>query len=158
MTYIRSLLPIVVVTTGILATSAWASVDDRHDSNRSAQTTAVQVAQAGSGSPRAGMRAGSDMSGYADQMKAMQEMHDRMAAARTPEERNALMNEQMNLMQNGMSMMGTMGGTGGMAAGAAMGKADDVAARQRMMEQRMDMMQAMMQMMMDRMQSVPATK
>jgi hypothetical protein len=93
--------------------------------------------------------------GHADQMKAMQQMHEKMLAAKTPAERNALMAEQMKLMQNGMNMMG---GMGGMGAGAAPGKPADMAARQGMMEQRMDMMQSMMQMMMDRMQSVPATK
>ena len=93
------------------------------------------------------------MAGMQDQMKAMQQMHEKMLAAKTPAERNALMAEQMKLMQNGMTMMD------GMGPGAMMGgKPGDMAARQGMMEQRMDMMQSMMQMMMDRMQSVPATK
>lgn len=96
------------------------------------------------------------MQGGADQMKAMQQMHDQMMAAKTPEERNALMAEHMQLMQGGMNMMGGMGG--GMGAGAANGKPADMAARQDMLEQRMDMMQSMMQMMMDRMPSTPATK
>jgi len=100
-----------------------------------------------------GMGAEAAMPGYAEQMKAMREMHDKMMATKTPEERNALMAEQMKLMQNGMTMMG------GMGPGAMMGgKPGDIAARQGMMEQRMDMMQNMMQMMMDRMQPVPATK
>ena len=34
-----------------------------------------------------------------DQMKAMQQMHEKMVAAKTPAERNALMAEQMKLMQ-----------------------------------------------------------
>lgn len=53
------------------------------------------------------------------QMKAMQDMHQRMQAARTPAERAALMDEHMKLMQSGMAMMGQMrsagaGGMGGM--------------------------------------------
>lgn len=64
----------------------------------------------------------------ASQMKAMQQMHDKMLAAKTPEERNALIAEQMKLMQDGMNMMGGMGGAN------------------------------MMQMMMDRTQTVPVTK
>jgi hypothetical protein len=80
-------------------------------------------------------------------MKAMQAMHEKMASAKTPAEREALMAEHMKLMQEGMSMMG------GMAPGKAPANA---AARQQMMEKRMDMMQSMMQMMMDRMPMSPA--
>ncbi|HJV70113.1 hypothetical protein [Ideonella sp.] len=84
-------------------------------------------------------------------MKAMREMHDRMARAGTPEERQALMAEQMKMMQDGMAMMGGMG-PGSMRMGMGMGGPQ-------MMEMRMDMMQSMMQMMMDRMQPpTPATK
>ena len=79
-------------------------------------------------------------------MKSMQEMHDRMMAAKTPEDRSRLMQEHMKLMQEGMSMMG------GMAPGKAPA---NTAARQQMMEKRMDMMQSMMQMMMDRMPMSP---
>jgi hypothetical protein len=78
-------------------------------------------------------------------MKSMQEMHDRMTAAKTPEERARLMQEHMKLMQDGMGMMGRMrGGKGGMGMGAGMAMGPD------MMGKRMDMMEMMMQMMMDR--------
>jgi hypothetical protein len=80
-------------------------------------------------------------------MKSMQEMHDKMMAAKTPEERQALMNEHMKTMQEGMAMMGQMrGGKGAMGPGAGMemGMGHDV------MSKRMDMMEMMMQMMMDR--------
>ena len=40
-----------------------------------------------------------------DQMKTMQEMHDKMMAAKTPEERTALMSENLKTMQDGMTMM-----------------------------------------------------
>ena len=96
---------------------------------------------------------GTAMPGYTEQMKAMRDMHDKVMAAKSPEERQALMAEQMKLMQNGMNMMG------GMGQGAMMGsKPVDIPARQGMLEQRQDMMQSMMQMMMDRMQMAPATK
>ena len=107
------------------------------------------------------------MQGGADQMKAMQQMHEQMVAAKTPDERNALMAEHMKLMQSGMNMMGSMGSMGGMGsmgsmgsmgAGATAGNPADMAARQGMLEHRMDMMQSMMQMMMDRMPSTPAAK
>lgn len=55
-------------------------------------------------------------------MTAMRGLHDRMAGARSVDERNALMTEQMKLMQGGMNMMGGMGpgamGSGGMGPGA----------------------------------------
>ena len=81
------------------------------------------------------------------QMKSMQAMHDKMMAAKTPEERQALMVEHRKMMQDGMSMMQQMGG---MSGSQGMGGAS-MADRQKMMEKRMDMMQSMMQMMMDRM-------
>ena len=81
------------------------------------------------------------------QMQSMREMHDKLARARTPEERQALMTDHAKLMQEGMNMMGGMG-PGGMGMGS-------MANRQQMMEKRMEMMQSMMQMMMDRMQAQP---
>lgn len=155
MTFIRTLLSTAALTTAALATSAWAATDDQHENHHPAATGAVQIAQAAPGNPAMGMGGMAAAPGYADQMKAMQQMHEKMLAAKTPAERNALMAEQMKLMQNGMNMMG---GMGGMGAGAAPGKSADMATRQGMMEQRMEMMQSMMQMMMDRMPSVPVTK
>ena len=152
MTFVRTFLSITALTTASLATSAWAATDKQHDSHHPAQAAAVQVAQATPTKPGMGMGAGVAMPGAAEQMKAMREMHDKAMAAKTTEERQALMAEQMKLMQNGMNMVG---GMGGMGPGA---KPGDMAARQGMMEQRMDMMQSMMQMMMDRMTPVPATK
>ena len=76
-------------------------------------------------------------------MKSMQEMHDKMMAAKTPEERQTLMTEHMKTMQAGMSMMGEMRGAKGAMGPDAMSK-------------RMDMMEMMMQMMMDR--DAPAAK
>jgi hypothetical protein len=90
-------------------------------------------------------------------MKAMQEMHEKMAKARTPKEREALMAEHMKLMQDGMAMMNGMAGMGAMgpASGAAAAP-NTPAARMQRLEQRMDMMQSMMQMMMDRLPPPPA--
>jgi hypothetical protein len=79
-------------------------------------------------------------------MRSMQEMHDKMMAAKTPEERARLMQDHMKVMQDGMGMMGRMrggkGGMGGMGGGMSMGPET--------MGRRMDMMEMMMQMMMDR--------
>jgi hypothetical protein len=88
-----------------------------------------------------------DMGKMDAQMKKMREMHDRMAAARTPDERNKLMAEHMKTMQDGMQMMGGMGGTGS----PGMGDMKDMPAHHSMMARRMAMMESMMQMMMDRM-------
>ena len=80
--------------------------------------------------------------GMAEQMQSMHAIHDRLLAAKTPQERQALMAEHMKLMQSSMSMMQGLRSNRPPASPEA---------RQQMMEMRMDMMQSMMQMMMDRM-------
>ncbi len=83
------------------------------------------------------------------QMKTMREMHERMMAAKTPEERSKMMAEHMKAMQGGMAMMGAMDGMGAMKG--MQGMSGDMVAHHEMMEKRMEMMQTMMKMMMDRM-------
>ena len=102
--------------------------------------------------------AAAPMSPMEPRMKAMQEMHQKMMNAKTPEERNALMADHMKAMQGGMSMMkgmGAMDGKGSMEGMGAMadgkGMPADMAKHHKMMEQRMTTMQMMMEMMMDRM-------
>ncbi|MES2226807.1 MAG: hypothetical protein V4540_03440 [Pseudomonadota bacterium] len=87
--------------------------------------------------------------GYDEQMKMMREMHQKMAAAKTSEERAALMKDHMKTMHDGMGMMGQM--RGGMMGGTGMesGKGE-MRMDPEMMKRRMDMMEMMMQMMMDR--------
>lgn len=85
------------------------------------------------------------------QMKTMQDMHEKMMGAKTPEERSKLMAEHMKTMQDSMAMMESMGGMKGMQ-----GMTGNMGAHQQMMEKRMDMMQSMMKMMMDRMPATPA--
>ena len=84
------------------------------------------------------------------QMKTMDDMHERMMNAKTPQERNKLMAEHMKAMQAGMAMMGDMKDMAGMT-----GMTGDMGARHQMMTKRMEMMQTMMKMMMDRMQTAP---
>ncbi len=93
-----------------------------------------------------------------DHMKAMQAMRDKMMNAKTPAERQALMDEHMKAMHEGMAMMKNMKGMGGMHGKAGMpgmsGMKDmpmDMSKHHQMMEMRMDMMQTMMEMMMQRM-------
>jgi hypothetical protein len=152
MNFVRTISIFSAVAATTMAMSTWAASDAQHDSHHPAATATVQVAQASAATPGMGMGKGgmTAMPGQTDQMKAMQAMHDKMMAAKTPEERNALMAEQMKVMHDGMGMMGRMG------PGAMGAKPGDMAARQGMMEQRMDMMQSMMQMMIDRMPAAPA--
>ena len=108
-----------------------------------------------------------DMNKMDPQMKKMRDMHEKMMAAKTPEERNKLMAEHMKTMQDGMKMMEGMGGAGmsGMSGMKGMGDmkgmpdgqgaAGDMPGHHQMMEKRMEMMQSMMQMMMDRMPAQP---
>ena len=106
-----------------------------------------------------------DMSKMDAQMKQMRDMHEKMMAAKTPEDRNKLMAEHMKTMQDGMKMMEGMGGAGmsGMDGMKGMGDmkggqgaAGDMTGHHQMMDKRMEMMQSMMQMMMDRMPAAPA--
>ena len=96
--------------------------------------------------------------GYDQQTKMMQEMHQKMAAAKTPEERAALMKDHMKTMQDGMGMMGQMHGGMMGGRGTESGKGE-MRMDPEMMKRRMDMMEMMMQMMMDREgMKPPATK
>lgn len=134
-------LALAVASTGAPTWSATATAPDAH---HPAGTTAAPAAKTMPGKSRPAM-AGMDA-----QMKSMQEMHNKMMAAKTPEARNALMGEHMKTMQDGMAMMN------GMSPGGMPGMPKDMASRQQMMEKHMEMMQSMMQMMMDRLPPVPA--
>jgi hypothetical protein len=102
-----------------------------------------------------GMASPGQMGKMDAQMKKMREMHDKMAAAKTPDERSKLMAEHLKTMQDGMQMMGGISGMNGMP-GPGMGDMKDMPAHHSMMDKRMAMMETMMQMMMDRMPAQPA--
>ena len=155
MNFVRTISTLCTVAAATMATSVWAASEEQQDSHHPAASTTMQVAKETPATPGMGMGMGKGsamMPGYADQMNAMQAMHDKMLATKNPEERHALMAEQMKLMQSGMGMMGRMG------PGAMAGKPSDMTAREGMMERRMDMMQSMMQMTMDRMAPAPTTR
>lgn len=87
------------------------------------------------------------------QMKAMQDMHQKMQAAKTAAERAKLMDEHMKLMQSGMAMMGQMRGGAGQPPATnagAMGNVGGMMGMHMHMERRMALMEQMMQMMVDR--------
>lgn len=125
MTSVRTISILTTTTLALLAAPAFAAGNDEHDAHHPAAAAEQRVAQAPQAAQGMGMGntiaapsgSAAAPAGYAEQMKAMQAMHDKMLAAKTPEERNALMAEQMKLMQDGMTMMGRMGGGMGMGGG-----------------------------------------
>ena len=117
----------VISLAGCSSLPAWETKHaDEHDAHRPATDSAPSV------------HAGK----VNQQMKAMQDMHQKMMAAKTPAEGAALMKEHMKAMQDGMAMMGRM--RGGMPMHGGVPTEKDA------MQRRMDMMEMMMQMMMDR--------
>ena len=77
----------------------------------------------------------------ADQMTRMREMHEKMLAAKTPEERQELMAEHMKVMQDSMGIMKNM------MSGDSSGKMDCMSAGT--MKEHVSMMDMMMTMMKD---------
>ncbi|MYZ51434.1 hypothetical protein F5985_04610 [Malikia spinosa] len=160
MTHIRkTLISLCVAATSLGALAQNADEHkDHHPADASAPAKMVKkTAKAAPVKPLSADK----MANMDQHMQSMQAMHDKMMAAKTPDERQALMAEHMKLMQEGMGMMkqmgagmqgmggqAGMGAMGGMAAGKGMPA--DLAARHQMMEKRMEMMESMMQMMMDR--------
>ena len=128
-----------------MGTHSLAAQDDQHKAHHPAGSASAAAAK-----PMPG-KTTPETARMANQKKAMQEMHDKMMAAKTPEERSALMAEHMKAMQDGMGMMKGMGGMTGPKSPPT-----DMTQRQTMMEQRMDMMQTMMEMMVDRLPQSPA--
>ena len=140
-----------------VAAPSWAAQHDQHKAHHPAGSASAAASKSTPG------KTTPEMARMANHMKAMQEMHDKVVAAKTPEERNALMAEHMKTMQEGMSMMKGMGGMSGAGSMGGMGNMSgpksppaNMAERQTLMEQRMDMMQSMMEMMADRLPQTPA--
>jgi len=133
--------------------TSWAAPADEHQAHHPAGAASGSASKAMSAKPSP------DMARMDTQMKGMREMHEKMMAAKTPEERSALMSEHMQAMKDGMAMMSGMsgGGMAGMGSGKDVkGMKPDMPAQLQMMEKRMEMMQTMMQMMMDRLPAAPA--
>ena len=158
MTTLRhTVLSVAIATASLGAFAQTAAEHTQHHPAEPAKKATKAVA------PKAPAKAAESMAAMDIQMKAMREMHEKMMAAKTPEERKALMGDHMKAMQDGMSMMGRMGsmgamsgmgdmkGMGGMGADAKTGGMSmDMMAHHDMMEKRIEMMTTMMQMMMDR--------
>ena len=131
--------------------------------------------------PSAPVTAEQQMSTMDQQLQRMRDMSRKLAQAKTPQERQALLAEHHKTMQAGMQLMGQqqampmtgmgmgmgmMGGASNMPSAKPGGNRElpdsgaspmgpqmmmGMMQRHAMMEKRMEMMQAMMQMMMDRM-------
>lgn len=152
MTNIRNALIGLCVAAASMASVAQNADEHKDHHPTGAATPAANAKKAPSKSVNAGKMASMDK-----HIKDMQAMHEKMASAKSPEERQALMAEHMKMMQEGMGMMkqmGSMSSMGGMQAGK--GNSGRMADRQQMMEKRMDMMESMMQMMIDRTPASPA--
>ena len=137
MKHVASLAFALALTT--IGAQTWATSHENHDGHHPASAASAPAAKTPPG-----------MAGMDAQMKSMREMHNKMMAAKTPEERSALMAEHMKTMKDGMTMMS------GMSSGGMAGMQGDMSTRHQMMEKRMEMMESMMQMMMDRMPVTPA--
>lgn len=156
-TFRQTVLPLVMAA---VAFGAYAQTDNQHVQHHPADS----VKKAAVAKPKALVK--ESMAAMDSQMKVMREMHEKMMATKTPEERNALMADHAKAMQDGMSMMGSMasmggmkgmGGMGGMDSGVNKGRVPlEMMAHHEMMEKRMEMMTSMMQMMMDRLPDDPA--
>jgi len=91
------------------------------------------------------------------QIAHLRALHERLSRAKTPEDRQALMTEQVKVMQETMAMMRNMHaaqGQGGMHGGMDMGQGDmpeQMGMNHGMMVQHMELMQEMMQTMVDHM-------
>lgn len=134
----------LVFAVSSLGTSAWAAAPaDQHTGHHPAGSAAA------SASKQRPVKPGPSMAKMDAQTTAMRDMHEKMMAAKTPEERSALMAEHMKTMQDGVAMMnGAAGGMKSMKGAMPM--------HHQMMEKRMEMMGASMQMMMDRLPPAPA--
>ena len=134
----------------VVGTSTWAAQDDQQPSQHPPGMTGTAPASPASHA-MPGMPS-HDMTGMDAQMQAMTDMHNKMTAAKTPSERDALMAEHTKTMQDGMDMMKGMSPVG---MGDMGGMKGDKATHDQMMEKRMQMMQSMMQMMIDRLPPTP---
>ena len=157
MTHLRQ--TVLTIALAIAAVGAWAQTDaqvaaqhKQHQANVLATEQVTAAPAASAATPASAEK----MAAMDIKMKAMDDMHQKMMAAKTPEEKKALMTEHMKSMQEGMKTMSMMGGAGMADMQGLKPAPSDMGPHHQMMEKRMAMMESMMQMMMDRMPA-PAT-
>lgn len=127
----------------------WAQSADDHKDHHPAETSGPATVQGARPALPAKTAVPDNMADMDRQMQVMQTMHQKLSAAKTPEDRQALMAEHMKTMQDGMRMMESVRGQ--MTMGSQQQGVPTMQCDPQMMDKRMDMMQSMMQMMMDRM-------
>ena len=167
------ILAAFALATAIISGAAFAQTS-KAEEDHSAHHPAGSVSAASASAPSAMP----SPEAFNEQMRAMQDMHQKMHAAKTPAERAKLMEDHMRIMQSGMAMMskmrGGLSGTGGMSgmSGSTSGGMGEMSPSAQgstgqsqagsnsgmgsmmnihmQMERRMAMMEHMMQMMIDR--------
>lgn len=151
---------VLIVAIAAASFGSIAQTDAEHTQHHTQEPAKKAIKAPAAKSPSMPKEAMAAMDG---KIKVMREMHEKMMAAKTPEERKALMADHMNAMQDGMSIMekmDSMGGMKGMSGKGADAKRGDMSmdmmSHHEAMQKRMEMMTAMMQMMMDRLPASPA--
>src|SRR5690606_10379821 len=104
MPYIRQTLLALCVTVASLGALAQNPEVHKRRNPENTLSSTVNVNKTTTGKMNPGKMAAMDQ-----HMKAMQAMHEKMMAAKNPQERQKLMAEHMKLMQGGISMMKQMG-------------------------------------------------
>jgi hypothetical protein len=150
MSHLRQTVLTIALATA--AVGAWAQTDaqvDAQHKQHQANVFATEQSTATTAASDAAPASAGKMAAMDNKMKSMDEMHQKMMAAKTPEEKKALMAEHMKTMQEGMKTMGMMGGAGMADMQGKKPMPDNMGDHHQMMEKRMAMMESMMQMMMD---------
>ena len=153
MSHLRQTILTIAIAT--IAIGASAQTDAQVDAQQKEHQSHVLATEKSSANQPASPTSAAKMAAMDSKMKAMDEMHKKMMAAKAPEEKKALMAEHMKTMQDGMKTMGMMGGADMPAMKGKKPMSGNMEQHHQMMEKRMAMMESMMQMMMDRM-SAPA--
>jgi hypothetical protein len=145
---------VLAIVFGTAAVGAWAQANaqvDAQQKEHQAHVLATEQSSAAQFDSTAALGSTGKMAPMDSKMRAMTDMHQKMMAAKTPEEKKALMAEHMKTMQESMSMMDMMGGDGMANMDGKKPMAGTMGKRHQSIEKRMEMMEMMMRMVMDRM-------
>lgn len=145
---------VLTIAFATAAVGAWAHTDPQVDAQHKQHQALVLATEQSNATPAASTAdpaSAGKMAAMDSKMKSMDEMHQEMMAAKTPEEKKALMAEHMKTMQEGMKKMSMKDDAGMADMQAKKPMPGNMGEHHQMMEKRMAMMESMMQMMMDRM-------
>ncbi len=160
MKIIQSIAVVGVCT--LLGSAVWAADQDDHKAHHSDVATSSNAAKNDKNAAKTDGKAvlvnepmahesmaQESMQKMDNEMKAMQEMHEKIMNAKNPEERKALMAQHMKAMQSGMMMMSDTSKMCSVEKPDTMPRSEMIT-EHKMMEKRMQMMEAMIQMVVDR--------